>query len=122
MDLRARTIILFVVGLLAFPELMKAPVVFKPNEKTKYMAPGEEELSGNAKELFEKAQNAEKRGDLKRAAAAYKALVRRHPKDALAPGSLYRFAELEEKLQRIRPGGVVLRRVGGKISNEPALQ
>ena len=99
MNFRARAFVLFVGILVSFPLAMPAPVVFKPNEKTKYMAPGEEELSGNAKELFERGQEAEKRGDLKRAVAAYKALVRRHPKDALAPGVLYRCAELEEKLR-----------------------
>jgi len=37
-----------------------AAVVFRPGEKAKYVAPGEEELNGNAAELFEIGQNAEK--------------------------------------------------------------
>jgi outer membrane protein assembly factor BamD len=72
-------------------------IVFKPGEKVKYVPPGEEEMSGNAEELFHIGQVAEQQGNLKRAIKAYKALVRRHPRDALAPGALYRAAELTEK-------------------------
>ena len=39
-----------------------AAVVFRPGEKAKYVAPGEEELNGNAAELFEIGQKAEKEG------------------------------------------------------------
>ena len=35
-------------------------MVFRPGEKAKYEAPGEEEMSGNAQELFTQAQEAEK--------------------------------------------------------------
>ena len=59
--------------------------------------PGEEEISGNAAELFQIAQSAEKEGNIKRAIKAYKSLVKRHPKDALAPGALYRAAQLNEQ-------------------------
>jgi len=72
-------------------------VIFKPGEKAKYLAPGEEEISGNAQQLFAKAQEAEKNGDLRRAIKAYRTLVRRHPKDTLAPGSLYRMGQLQEQ-------------------------
>src|SRR4029077_18130776 len=44
------------------------------------------------------AQSAEKAGNLKKAIHAYAEIVRRHPKDALAPGALYRGAQLEEQL------------------------
>ena len=54
-------------------------------------------MSGNAQELFSKAQEAEKKGNIKRAIKAYRTLVRRHPKDTLAPGSLYRMAQLQEQ-------------------------
>jgi outer membrane protein assembly factor BamD len=81
----------------AFPQFGDASVIFKPGEKAKYVAPGEEEISGNSEQLFHIAQEAEKRGDLKRAIKAYKTLVRRHPKDALAPGSVYRAGELMEQ-------------------------
>jgi hypothetical protein len=69
--------------LLALPS--PAAVIFKPGEKAKYVAPGEEEISGNAEELFHIGQEAEKRGNLNRAIKAYRTLVRKHPKDALAP-------------------------------------
>jgi outer membrane protein assembly factor BamD len=74
-------------------------VVFKPGEKAKYVAPGEEEMNGNAEELFHIGQAAEKEGNLKRAIRAYKSLVRRHPKDALAPGAVFHTAELQEQRQ-----------------------
>ena len=62
-------------------------MVFKPGEKAKYQAPGEEEMSGNAQELFSKAQEAEKSGNISRAIKTYRTLVRRHPRDTLAPGA-----------------------------------
>jgi outer membrane protein assembly factor BamD len=72
-------------------------VIFKPGEKVKYKAPGEEEMSGNAQELFSKAQEAEKSGNIKGAIKAYRTLVKRHPRDTLAPGSVYRMAVLQEQ-------------------------
>ena len=83
---------------LVFCGLSKAAVVFKPGEKAKYIAPGEEEMNGNAEELFHIGQTAEKEGNLKRAIKAYRTLVRRHPKDALAPGAGFRTAELQEQV------------------------
>ncbi len=74
-----------------------AAVVFKSGQGGKYVAPGEEEINGNAQELFQAAQEAEKQGNLKRAINAYKSLVRKHPKDALAPGAAYRASELLEQ-------------------------
>ena len=81
----------------ALPGPAAGSVIFRPGEKAKYVAPGEEEMSGNAQELFSKAQEAEKNGDLRRAIKAYRTLVRRHPKDTLAPGSLYRMGQLQEQ-------------------------
>ncbi len=83
---------------LVFSGLSRAAIVFRPGEKAKYVAPGEEEMSGNAEELFHIGQTAEKDGNLKRAIKAYRTLVRRHPKDALAPGSAFRTAELQEQV------------------------
>ena len=77
--------------------LADASVVFKPGEKAKYVAPGEEEINGNAEQLFHTAQEAEQKGNLKRAIRAYKIIVRKYPKDALAPGAGYRTAELLEQ-------------------------
>jgi outer membrane protein assembly factor BamD len=99
MDFRIRTLFFVVAAGLTFPELSSASVVFKPGEKAKYVAPGEEEMNGNAEELFHIGQAAEKEGNLKRAIRAYKSLVRRHPKDSLAPGAVFHTAELQEQRQ-----------------------
>src|SRR5256885_11063620 len=119
MNFRVRAGIWLVVALIAFPQLMKAPVVFKPTEKAKYVAPGEEELSGNAKELFEMGQKAEKENNSKRAISAYKQLARRHPKDALASGALYRAAELQEKSHIYLPAAETYRMVVEKYPTNP---
>ena len=91
MDFRVRVLSFLVSASLAFPGFSMASVIFKPGEKVKYVAPGDEEMSGKAEELFQIGQTAEKEGNLKGAIRAYKALVRRHPKDALAPGAAVRF-------------------------------
>ena len=75
-----------------------AAVVFRPGEKAKYVAPGEEELSGNAAELFEIGQKAEKEGKPKRAIGAYRQLVRKYSRDALAAGAAFRGAVLYEQI------------------------
>ena len=97
MDFRIRTLFFVVIAGLTFAELSSASVIFRPGEKAKYVAPGEEEMNGKAEELFHTGQAAEKEGNLKRAVRAYKSLVRRHPKDALAPGAVFRAAELQEQ-------------------------
>lgn len=75
-----------------------AAVVFRPGEKAKYVAPGEEELSGNAAELFEIGQKAEREGNPKRAIRAYRQLVRKYSRDALAAGAAFRGAVLFEQI------------------------
>jgi outer membrane protein assembly factor BamD len=91
--------ILFLPALicLGLSQPVAGSVIFKPGEKAKYRAPGDEEISGNAQQLFSKAQDAENKGDLKRAIKTYSTLVRRHPRDTLAPGALYRMAQLQEQ-------------------------
>src|SRR5881296_2074206 len=84
--------------LFLLPEPGVGSVVFQPGKKAKFVAPGEEEISGNAAELFQIGQTAEKEGNIKRAIKAYKSLVKHHPKDALAAGALYRGAQLQEQL------------------------
>lgn len=74
-----------------------AAVVFRPGEKAKYVPPGEEQLSGDAAELFDIGQKAEKDDNPKRAIRAYRQLVRKYPKDALAGGAAFRAAILLEK-------------------------
>ena len=97
MYFRIRILVVFIVAVLALPDAGMASVIFQPGKKTKYVAPGEEEISGNAAELFQIGQTAEKEGNTKRAIKAYKSLVKRHPKDALAAGALFRAAELQEQ-------------------------
>jgi outer membrane protein assembly factor BamD len=92
-----RSLLVFVAAAFVFPELVSAAIVFKPGKKPEFVMPGEEEISGNAAELFQIAQAAEKEGNIKRAIKAYSSLVKRHPKDALAPGALYRKAQLQEQ-------------------------
>src|SRR5213079_890737 len=98
-----RAILVIAVTLLVLPELGVASVVFQPGKKTKFVAPGEEELSGDAAQLYQIGQNAEQQGNTKRAVNAYKSLVKRHPKDALAPTALYRAAQLQEQTRQYTP-------------------
>jgi outer membrane protein assembly factor BamD len=72
-------------------------VVFKPGQKAKYLAPGEEEMSGTAAQLFEKAQAAERNGNPKGAIKAYRIIVKKHPKDTLAAGACFRMGQLQEQ-------------------------
>lgn len=87
---------LLLVCALAWPTLSPAAVVFRP-KKSRYLTPGEENVSGNAQQLFQIAQAAESAGNNGRAIKAYRALVRRYPKDVLAEGAAYRYAVLQEK-------------------------
>src|SRR6266705_2378993 len=98
-----RAILAIAVTLLVLPEPGIGSIIFEPGKKAKYVAPGEEEMSGDAAELYQVGQNAEKGGDLKRAIRAYKSLVKRHPKDALAPTALYRAAQLQEQTRQYTP-------------------
>jgi outer membrane protein assembly factor BamD len=84
----------------AWPGSAAGSVIFKPGEKARYMAPGEEEMSGTAQQLFSKAQEAEKKGNIGKAIKIYGTIVRRHAKDTLAPGSLYRMAQLQEQSRK----------------------
>jgi outer membrane protein assembly factor BamD len=97
MYFRAWPLVFAAICGLVFAQSSRAAVVFKAGEKAKYVAPGDEEMSGNAQELFQKGQAAEKDGNFKRAIRAYRTLVKRHPRDVLAPGALFRAAELLEQ-------------------------
>jgi outer membrane protein assembly factor BamD len=85
------------IAVFGLTQVSPAAIVFRPGEKVKVQAPGEEEISGSAQELFQIAQTAENSGNLRRAIRAYRSIVRRHPKDALAAGAAYRYAVLMEK-------------------------
>jgi outer membrane protein assembly factor BamD len=98
-----RAILVIAVTLLLLPQPGISSIIFEPGKKAKYVPPGEEEMSGDAAELYQTGQKAEKDGDIKRAIRAYKTLVRRHPKDALAPTALYRAAQLQEQNRQFTP-------------------
>jgi outer membrane protein assembly factor BamD len=84
------------IGGLCLADGGQASIIFRPGEKVKYVAPGEEEISGNAQQLFDKAQDAEKQGNFGRAIKAYTQLLKKHPKDTLAPTATYRAAQVLE--------------------------
>jgi outer membrane protein assembly factor BamD len=73
-------------------------IIFRPGEKAKVLAPGEEEINGNAQELFHIAEQAERDGNLNRAAKACLAIVKKYPKDMLAPSAVYHAAQLLEQI------------------------
>src|SRR6266566_2743483 len=103
MQLVIRAFLVVVVTLFLLPEPGIASISFKAGEKAKFVSPGEEEISGNAAELYQIGQKAEQDGDKKRAIRAYKSLVKRHPKDALAPTALFRAAQLQEQTHQFTP-------------------
>lgn len=89
----------------------RAAVVFGPGSKQKFVAPGEEEMSGTTAELFHIGQEAEKRGDWHGAIKAYRSIVKKHNRDALAPGAAFRAAELYEKLHNYQDAADIYRYV-----------
>src|SRR5712691_1509160 len=103
MQLVIRAFLFLAVTLFLLPEPGIASIIFKAGEKAKFVPPGEEEISGNAAELYQIGQKAEQDGDKKRAIRAYKSLVKRHPKDALAPTALFRAAQLQEQTRQYTP-------------------
>ena len=97
MDFLIRVALLCTAATLIFSESVAASVIFQPGKKAKFVAPGEEQVSDTALELYNKAQSAEKAGNLKKAIGLYAEIVKYHPKDALAPSALYRGAQLQEQ-------------------------
>lgn len=99
MQFAIRVLLVFAIVAILLPESGNASVVFKPGKKPEYVSPAgeEEELNGDAAELYRIGETAEKDGNYKRAVRAYKSLVKRHPKDKLAPFALYRAAQLQEQ-------------------------
>ena len=119
MHFLVRVGLLFTAATFILCESGAAAVVFEPGKKTKYVAPGEEEISETALDLFQTAQTAEKQGNLKRAIHAYKALVRQHPKDALAASALYRAGELQEQTHEYLAAADSFRQLVEKYPNSP---
>src|SRR5437867_4543978 len=114
-----RAFLVLAAAALLLPKPGRASVIFKPGQKAKYVAPGEEELSGNAAELFQIAQTAEKEANPKRALRAYKTLIKHHPKDSLAPSALYRAAQLQEQLHDYTPAADSFRELVEKYPTSP---
>jgi outer membrane protein assembly factor BamD len=88
---------------LALSAPVTGSVVFKPGEKAHYKAPGEDEMSGTAQQLFERAQEAERRGNFGAAIKAYRTIVKKYPRDTLAAGSCYRLAQVQEQTHKYLP-------------------
>jgi outer membrane protein assembly factor BamD len=103
MQFLIRVVLILIAVVFFVPELSWASIIFRPGEKAKYVPPGEEEISGNAAEIWQTAQTAEKENNVKRAIKAYKTLVKRHPKDALAPNAIFRAAQLQEQTLQYTP-------------------
>ncbi len=95
--MRLRFPALLLVVAVVFPAAAPASILFKPKKDIQYVAPGDEEINGTARELFEAGQSAENSGDRGRAIKAYRAIVKKYPRDALAPGAAYRFAVVLEE-------------------------
>src|SRR5438067_11075947 len=121
-----RIVLVLPGALFLLPEPGVVSDVFQPGKKAKFVAPGEEEISGNAAELFQIGQTAEKEGNIKRAIKAYKSLVKRHPKDALAPSALFRSAQLQEQVHNYTPAAEaflqLVERYPSSPNFEPAIE
>src|SRR5215831_12860470 len=103
MQFLIRVVLVLSAVVFLVPEQSGASIIFRSGKKAEYVPPGEEEISGNSAEIYQIAQSAEKEGNRKRAIRAYKTLVKRHPKDALAPTALYRAAQLQEEVHLYTP-------------------
>src|SRR5436189_1353633 len=117
-----RVFLVLAGALFLLPEPGVGSVVFQPGKKAKFVAPGEEEISGNAAELFQIGQTAEKEGNIKRAIKAYKSLVKRHPKDALAPSALFRSAQLQEQVHNYTPAAEAFLQLVERYPSSPTVE
>jgi outer membrane protein assembly factor BamD len=122
MRCRFRFFFLLAAACLAFPERSPAPVIFKPNEKVKYQKPGEEEINGNAIDLFEIAQTAEKNGNRSRAIKAYLKLVKRYPRSIMAADSLFRAGQLSEEGNDLLKAAALYRQLMENYPQTPHFQ
>lgn len=88
---------LLLAAMLAAPAVSPAAVVFSSRDKGKVVGPDGEEMNGTAQQLFDTAQAAENSGNTSRAIKAYRAIVKKYPRDTLAAGAAWRYAQLQEK-------------------------
>jgi outer membrane protein assembly factor BamD len=114
-----RVVLVLIAAAFLVPERGGASIVFRPNQKAEYVPPGEEAISGNAAEMYQTAESAEKEGNTKRAIRAYKTLAKRHPKDALAPTALYRAAQLQEQTRQYTPAADSYLQVVERYASSP---
>src|SRR5215217_2486007 len=119
MQVVIRTLLVLIAAVFLLSQPGVASVVFQPGKKAKFVPPGEEELSGDAAQLYQIGQTAEQQGNTKRAVNAYKSLVKRHPKDALAPTALYRAAQLQEQLHNYTPAAQLYSELVARYPSNP---
>jgi len=103
MQFLIRVVLVLIAAVFFAPQPSRGSIIFRPGQKAEYVPPGEEAISGNAAEIYQTAQTAEKENNPKRAIRAYKTLVKRHPKDALAANALFRAAQLQEQTLQYTP-------------------
>jgi len=86
-------------GVLAFPEISPAPLVWRPGEGWVYESGDAEdiEVANSARDQLANAQAYEAKGDLGRALASYRVLVRRFPQTMEAPEAQYKVGFLNEQ-------------------------
>jgi len=97
MTIRSRYLLFLCTALIAFPERSPAPVIFQPGKKIHYQAPGEEQIIGNANELFAQAEAAANSGERSRAIKIYKKLVKKYPHSNVSPEATWRAGVLTEQ-------------------------
>lgn len=99
MKLSFRILFLPLVLCLGAAAPLRASVVFKPGEKAHFQAhePGQEEVSGTAQQLFDRGQEAERRGNIGGAIKDYRTIVKKYSHDTLAPGACWRLGQLLEQ-------------------------
>jgi outer membrane protein assembly factor BamD len=119
MSYRVRFLLLFAAACVAFPERSPAPVVFRPSAKVKYRAPGEEEIIGNANQLFAQADASEKNGEIGRAIKIYKRMVKKYPRSNMAPEATFRAGKLTEQQGALLKAAAIYR---GLMENYPQTQ
>lgn len=109
MTIRSRSLLCLFAALIAFPERSPAPVIFEPGKKVHYRAPGEEEVIGNANEMFAQAEAAANNGERGRAIKIYKKLVKKYPRANVSPEATWRAGVLTEQEGDLLKAGAIYR-------------
>src|SRR6266536_1554194 len=99
MQIAIRVLLGVTVAAFLLPESSKASVVFKPGKKPEYVSPGgvEEELTGDAVDLFQIGQSADKEGNYKSAVRAFKCLVNSQTNQKLNPETFSHARHLQDQ-------------------------